>query len=208
MKVLGLIPARANSVRAPGKNTAKIGDRSLIEWAYLRAKESDICHEIVCSTNDRDAILVCHDIGCTVVERPEALAQPDTPMIKVVRHVAHLMEPDVIILLQPTSPFRSTDDIKDAYKLLGTGDAVVSVTEPPEDLVFELGFAYRMRPAPCMVVPNGAIYIITAEHLKRAGNWYNGITYAHQMPKERSIDIDTPLDLEMARLFYAAKAAA
>lgn len=208
MKILGLVPARANSRRCPGKNSEKLGDHTLTGWAVKAARESGICTEIMCSTNDPAIIQICHDIKCPVIERPEELAQPDTPMIKVVRQVAKLMNPDVVILLQPTSPFRTGEDIRQAYELLGTSDAVVSVTEPPDDLVFEMGFAYRLRPAPCMVVPNGAIYIITADHLKRNGDWYNGLTYAYQMPKHSSIDIDTPLDLEMARALIAAKAAA
>src|SRR6185369_7871681 len=119
-------------------------------WAIKSAKESDTCTDIICSTNDPAVIRDCHDNQCAVIERPEELAQPDTPMIKVVRQVFKLMEPDVLILLQPTSPFRTGEDIKEAYKILGTSDAVVSVTEPPDDLVFEMGFAYRLRPAPCI----------------------------------------------------------
>ncbi len=208
MNILGLVPARANSKRCPGKNSELLGEHTLTGWAVKAARESGICTEILCSTNDPSVIQICHDINCSVIERPEDLAQPDTPMIKVVRQVYKLMEPDIVILLQPTSPFRTGEDVREAYKILGNGDSVVSVTEPPDDLVFEMGFAYRLRPAPCMVVPNGAIYIITKDHLKRNGDWYNGLSYAYQMSKHASLDIDTPLDLEVARAIMASKAAA
>ena len=204
MNVLGLIPARAGSVRAPGKNTAKLGDFSLVEWAIIRAQQSGIFTNIVVSTNDQDVITECNGLDCPVIIRPDNLAQPDTPMLPVVRHALRVMVADVVVLLQPTSPFRTSDDIKAAYELLteNRADAIVSVTEPPEDLVFELGFAKRLRPAPMIVVPNGAIYIITKDHLVTMGDWYTGLVFAYEMPKERSLDVDTPLDLEIARVMH------
>ena len=87
--------------------------------------------------------------------------------------------------------------------LLGNGDSVISVTEAPSDLAFEVGFAQRLRTVPNIVVPNGAIYILTKDALDRGETWYSGISYAYSMPKERSLDIDNGIDLEIARILVS-----
>lgn len=142
--------------------------------------------------------------------RPEALCEDHTPMLPVVKHAFVERPSDVIILLQPTSPFRAVEDIFKSYHLLlGTGgDAVVSVTEPSENLAFEVGHLGRMRESKNVVVANGALYLITADHLLGNGDWYNGVSYAYHMPKERSLDIDTLMDFNVAQAMLAQKEAA
>ncbi len=212
MSVLGIIPARKGSQRCPGKNWAIVGAHPLVAWSIIRAQYSGIFTELIVTTDDIEVAAIAKDHKCRVVNRPAGLAMADTPMLPVVRHAVGeaLTPPDVVVLLQPTSPFRSVADIQQAYDLLSTsgGDAVVSVTEPPDDLVFELGHARRMRPLKQAVVPNGALYLITGSHLRVGGDWYSGVTYAYSMPKERSLDIDTDLDLQIARLMVREKAVA
>ena len=213
MSIVAVVPARAGSVRCPGKNKALLGSQPLIVWTLIRAKYSGIFDEILVTTDDPDvATIAATHGGCTVIDRPGVLAQSDTPMLPVVRHAISTLDlqPDLIVLLQPTSPFRAVDDIHKSYDLIKecSGDAVVSVTEPPGDLVFELGHAKRMRPVRHLVVPNGALYLLTGQHMRSGGDWYSGLTYAYPMPKERSLDIDTELDLEIARLMLRQGVAA
>ena len=206
MSVLGIIPARAGSERCPGKNMAVVGGKSLIERAVDAAQASNIFDRLVIST---DLPLVG---PCDIISRPPELATAQAEMIDVVRHVAKVCPGVFIVLLQPTSPFRTALDIIEAYNLLyyQAGTAVVSVTEPQKDSVFAIGHAGRLRPytGSGVVVPNGALYLITRAHLEAGGDWYNGITYAYSMPKSRSLDIDTPLDLEIARMMVKERAAA
>jgi CMP-N,N'-diacetyllegionaminic acid synthase len=200
MKILGLIPARAGSERIPYKNTVNLGGKPLIRWTIDEAKKFNFDYLAV-TTDDPNAASVAKQVGCEVILRPPELARPETPMLPVVQHAAELIKADLIILLQPTSPFRTVDDIWACYEIATSrnADSVVSMTEVQEDMVFELGHANRARPAAKLVVPNGAVYILTAEELARRGNWYTGLMYAYMMPKERSIDVDTNFDLEMAR---------
>jgi CMP-N-acetylneuraminic acid synthetase len=84
---------------------------------------------------------------------------------------------------------------------------VFSVTAAPEDLVFEIGHAQRLRPLVNVVVPNGALFIITGAALERGLSWFDGMAYGYTMPKDRSLDIDTELDLEVARMIASKQQA-
>jgi CMP-N,N'-diacetyllegionaminic acid synthase len=167
------------------------------------AQRSAAFDDLVVSTDDNEIAAIAAARNCKVVRRPPELSQSDTEMLPVVQHAFEQYRADIIVLLQPTSPFRTATDINSAIKLHTDkeGDSVISVTEAPKNNVFEIGHAARLHPARReVVVPNGAIYLITAEHLLNKGDWYSGIAYAYKMPKERSIDIDTKIDFEYARL--------
>jgi len=209
LRTMALIPARAGSERCPGKNKAPLDGKPLICWTIEAAQLSAAFDNIVVSTDDKDIAVIAMQRGCKVIERPPELAQSDTEMLPVVKHAYPAFHPDLVMLLQPTSPFRTAEDIRNAFEVHASrnGDSVISVTEAPKNDVFEIGHALRLHPARhSVVVPNGAIYLMTGEHLLNKGDWYSGITYAYQMPKERSLDIDTKMDLEYARLLVKGRA--
>ncbi len=207
---LGLIPARSGSERLPSKNTIDLGGKPLIAWTIQAAKESAKFDRLVCSTDDHGTAAVAKQYGCEVIERPKDLAQADSTSISVLLHARSQIYSDRICLLQPTSPFRQASDVVNCFHMLDyTGcDAVVSVTEAPQDLAFDFGLGNRLRPKQNTVVCNGAIYLITTEHLANKGDWYNGVTYGYLMPKHRSLDIDTKADLEQARAYLVQEAVA
>lgn len=205
---VGLIPARSGSERLPGKNTLDLGGKPLIAWTIQAAQESAMFTRIICSTDDHGIAAVATAYGCEFLERPKDLAQADSSSLSVVNHLRSQVFADEICLLQPTSPFRSAEDIINACEVMAKcdADAVVSVCEAPADAVFEIGHADRLRPPNhSTVVCNGAIYLIDCEHLLNKGDWYNGISYAYRMPKSRSLDVDTKADLERARKLLAEK---
>lgn len=206
MRTLGLIPARKNSERCPGKNYAMVNGKPLVVWTIEAAQRSAMFDDLLLTTDDPYLVDIAIQHGCPAMLRSASLAQPDTPMLPVVINAAERFKADIVVLLQPTSPLRTAYDIRAAHALLcdTQGDAVVSVTSAPDDLAFEVGHANRMRPSRTIVVPNGALYLITTEHLYRGGSWYDGITHAYFMPKERSLDIDTRMDLDVARMVMEA----
>lgn len=208
VKIIGLIPARGGSKRVERKNIADLGGEPLVAWSIRVALASKSLSSVWVSTEDQAIAHVAWLFGAKHLVRPPELARDDTPMMPVVAHAFDvLVNFDAIMLLQPTSPFRTPADIDAAAALLGDGaDAVVSVTDAPDDLVFELGHANRMRPFQRLVQCNGAIYLLTRDAFERGLDWYSGISYAYRMPKDRSLDIDTPLDLEIARMMIAAGA--
>jgi CMP-N,N'-diacetyllegionaminic acid synthase len=211
IKNLGLIPARGGSERLPGKNVIDLGGKPLIAWTIEAALKSSLFDALICSTEDHGIAAVATSCGCSVLHRPPSLAQPDSDSISVVKHAVKTSDVSTICLLQPTSPFRTAEDIVSAYTLFHNNgwDSVVSVTDAPEDHVFEIGHANHLRPKmERLYVPNGAIYLITKKHLEDGGTWYTGCNGAYYMPKERSIDIDTRADLENARSHLQKKQSA
>ncbi len=198
------MPARGGSKRLPRKNTADLGGKPLLQWTLDAARESNIFDKVWVSSEDYEIGSIAHILwpNCWWRRSPK-LALDTTPSIEVVKELNEAMPADVYVLLQPTSPFRTVEDIQGAMNLLGNGDSVISVTEAPSDLAFEVGFAQRLRTVPNIVVPNGAIYILTKDALDRGETWYSGISYAYSMPKERSLDIDNGIDLEIARILVS-----
>ncbi len=211
MKTIAIIPARGGSKRLLFKNVKDLGGKPLLAWTLDAAMESDIFDDVYVSTENEHVAEVANSwAGIPVVwDRPANLAHDDTPSLAVVLDIANNVPSDLIFLLQPTSPFRTAQDIVNVYDQMmsSQGDAVVSVTDATSDMVFQVGHANRMRPRKDIVVPNGAIYCITTEALLRGEDWYSGVSYVYRMPKDRSLDIDTEADLELARMMIARKAA-
>lgn len=208
MRVLGVIPARAASKRLPGKNMADLGGKFLIQWTIEAAREA--CIEVVVSTDDLLVLELCKGLSIKAIHRRKELCLDDTPSIDVVRDVWGCgdwsgTQYDAVMLLQPTSPFRTADDISASLDILTKtgGQAVVSVTDAEVEYVFELGVANRLRPVKSMqgkYVPNGAIYTLTNDAMEAYDDWWTANpSYAYLMPKSRSLDIDTPSDLALAR---------
>lgn len=204
MKILTIIPARMGSRRVPQKNLADVGGRPMFAWAVQAARDAGL-DRIVVSTDGHVLGTVATDLGCVVRSRNGSLSGDDVPMISVVRDAcgSDLGSFDAVLLLQPTSPLRTGEDITAAIAIMQANgaEAVISVTDAPSDLVFEVGHAGRLRNVRAidpLVVPNGAIFLIRAD-LVFTSTWWDCLAYAYRMPKERSIDIDTHADLEMAR---------
>lgn len=195
----------------------KIGDYTLIEHAVIQAYTATGGYNIMVTTDypmprefPRVPLHVWH-------RRPEALCQPDTPMMDVVLDAIRAdrtmsKDWDSVVLLQPTSPLRSADDIKACIQRLEAGaDACISVvaTEWPE--LFTLGHAGRLRGWTAaehaqMVRANGAVFAITRKALEAGRDWWTAdVVEGHLMPLERSVDIDTIYDLEEARRLWSMR---
>lgn len=205
MSVLALIPARGGSKRLPGKNLILLGERPLIAWTIEAARDAGIFDRIVVSTDSDEIAAAAVRYGAEVpFLRPPELATDNAGTIDVVRHAVEECGASQVHLLQPTSPFRTGFDIQAADQLRRTtGRSVISVTETKPWLVsladdggiqLERGFDVRDRP---VYAPNGAIYAFGAEALsdERAW-WHNAVGYV--MPQDRSLDIDTGVDFQMA----------
>lgn len=222
MKPLAMIPARAGSKRLPDKNRMKIGGFDLWEYAVLQAQSCGLFGPRVWVTTDYVDIVTASwadllDPFHAAFRGPD-LAADDTPMMAVVNDVITRARRDVageefdaVVLLQPTSPLRSTRDIRACVDMLGSGvDAVVSVVSVPEPELYTVGHAHRMRPISMhrdgmkLYAPNGAIFAITTRALDAGYDWWSApVVSAYEMPLERSVDIDTAVDLERARELWA-----
>ncbi len=164
MKLLGVIPARAGSKGVPHKNTRLLVGKSLIERAFLSASESGVLERIVLSTNDPKAFEIAARIGLEVpFGRPENLARDDTPMLQVITHAVRAMNgigyyPDAVMILQPTSPFRTAQHIHKAVDYLKGFDSVWSVVPIPKTLCPHHVMRIREENVLDFFLPDGAKY--------------------------------------------------
>ncbi len=208
----------------PGKNLRLLGHKPLLQWSIEAALASRFIKRVVVSSDDLAILAAARAAGAeTPFVRPAELAQDDTPSMAVVLHaLEQLPAVDWLVLLQPTSPLRTSDDIDQAIDLcLATGaPACVSVTEAGELpwWMFSIDATGRLQPflaqeqrpqrrqdAPPLYVLNGAIYVAHVAWLRQRGRFLSEETLAYRMPPERSIDIDTALDFRLAECLLAAQ---
>jgi len=140
--ILGLVPARGGSKGVPGKNVRPLAGHTLLEYTARAARESGVLDRVILSTDSLEIADAGRRAGLEVpFMRPMALAADDAPMVPVIEHALgeiarHGWSPDIVVLLQPTSPLRRPDHIRDAVAMLRETDAdsVVTVVELPRHL--------------------------------------------------------------------------
>ena len=216
MKVLGLIPARGGSKSIVNKNMVDLGGCPLIKWTIDAASKSTLSRVVV-STDDKEIADACRNFGVEVpFVRPDSLASDEAQSIDVVLHALDALDEqfDAVMLLQPTSPFRTHEDINMALTMNHDGSSVISVvpvdgTHPARMKFIENGFLVdppfveevenmprqNLRP---MYIRNGAIYLTTVGDLK-SRTFKGSKSRALIMPRSRSLNIDSEFDLLVAR---------
>ena len=140
--VLGLVPARGGSKGIPGKNVRPLAGRTLLDYVARAARESGVVDRLVLSTDDPRIVEAGARAGLQVpFMRPAHLAADDTPMLPVIEHAVAALEdegwsPEIVVLLQPTSPLRRPSHIRSAVEELRASgsDSVVTVVELPRHL--------------------------------------------------------------------------
>ncbi len=216
--ILALIPARGGSKGVPGKNIRPLAGRPLIAWTIEAARASRFVDRVVLSSDNEDICRIAAAYGCEVpFRRPKELARDDTPGIAPVLHALEALPGfDYLVLLQPTSPFRSTADIDAAItRCIDTGaPSVVSVTPASQHpswmyhmdgdgrLVHFLNEEpiARRQELPRIYALNGAIYVAHIPTLLTEKKLIGPGTIGYVMPRTRSLDIDTALDFDIAEV--------
>ena len=223
-KVLAIIPARGGSKGLPGKNVKELCGKPLIAWSIEQAKYCNDIDRIVVSTDDEEIAEVAKKYGAEVpFIRPAELANDTASTVDVIFHAINWLKeyenyrPEYILLLQPTSPLRTVEDIRTAIQTLKDKDvrAVVSVCETdhhpwwsntlPEDgnmgnfIRLEI-LNKRRQDLPVFYQLNGAIYLADTDYLHECNGFLGPYTFAYKMPKNRSVDIDSDLDFKLAKL--------
>ncbi|EPW8574055.1 cytidylyltransferase domain-containing protein [Morganella morganii] len=218
LKVFAIIPARGGSKRLPRKNLLPLANKPLISWTIDSAKKSKYIDHIFVSTDDKEIAQISLDYGIEIPElRPSKLALDTSSTDDVITYTIEKYAAgyDIILLLQPTSPLRTTKNIDDALELFVSKNAnsVISVTpcehSPlwantlPSDLSMDnflkgnatarsqdLDNYYRL---------NGAIYILDLGIYKKNKEIkYDNNTFAYVMENINSIDIDNLYDFKLA----------
>lgn len=216
-KVLAIIPARGGSKGVPGKNIRAVGGKPLIAWSIEAARGSRFVDRVVLSSDDQDIMRVAREHGCEVpFVRAENLADDETPTIDVVLDtLARCPGYDWVLLLQPTSPLRTSDDIDQAIErcMQHGAPACVSVCRAQESpyWMFTLQTDDQLQPLlpdarltrrqdlPPVYSLNGAIYLARTEWLRQEKKFISQGTVAYEMPVQRSIDLDTESDFQQLK---------
>ena len=224
-EVLAIIPARGGSRGMQRKNLAPLYRKPLIQYTIDAAKESRLISRLILSSEDDEIVEYCRAKRIEVpFKRPRMLAQDSTPMIDVVKHAMGFLKkrenykPRYIIVLQPTSPLRTSKHIDEAIKILSNSkaDSVVSVVEVPHQynpisvmkiknkrlmpfLPGEGTRVLRRQGKPRVYARNGpAILVVRSSIVERGEDLYGKHLLPYVMGWPESIDIDTNADLRLA----------
>lgn len=221
--VLAVIPARAGSRRLPGKNRQRVGGRTLVQLAVDVARRSATVSELVVSTDDDEVAADMAVQGVTLRRRPPRLADDTADTWDVVRDVLdHVPRPDVLVLLQPTSPLRRAVDVDrcvTAHLRHDDRPPVVSVTpvEHPVEWTFDVADGRLVAPSlggwpsagarsqdlPTRWRLNGAVYVCSPEWLESGFPVVGPGTHVVEMDRRHSVDVDTEDDLRWAEFLAA-----
>jgi CMP-N,N'-diacetyllegionaminic acid synthase len=215
--VLAIIPARGGSKGVPRKNIRELAGKPLIAWTIEAAKQSAYIDRLIVSTDDWEIAEVAKRYGCEVpFLRPRELAKDDTPGIAPILHALETLPSyDLVVLLQPTSPLRTTADIDGCIEkcVSKQANACVSVTvadktpywmyllsssDTLEPVIPGGQTVLRRQDAAPVYVLNGAVYVACADWLVQSKSFLEKETIGYVMPVERSIDIDNELDFYLA----------
>lgn len=225
MKPLFIIPARGGSKGIPGKNIRPFCGRPLLTLAIDGARAvCDDPRRIILSTDSAEIAAVAEAHGLPVpYMRPAELAVDTTPTRDAILHAMDWAEEqnigfDCVVLLQPTSPLRTPEDIEGAMNLFEHDvDMVVSVTPAESNPYYNLfetdaeGFLHvskgdgrytRRQDAPAVWEYNGAVYVINPESLRRTPMGQMSRVVPYVMPPERSADLDTLSQWAVAEQAY------
>ena len=222
MNILGIIPARGGSKGVIGKNQKMLSDKPLIQYTIETALQSNLS-DVIVSTDDENIAALSRALGIKVpFIRPTEFASDNAESIDVAIHALNFMENlikksiDAIMLLQPTTPFRSIDDINNAIKLLSQhkdADSVISVVDVeghhPARMKF-INDGVLIDPVFCekvenqnrqeldkMYIRNGAIYLTKSDVILNR-SYKGNKCMALLMPNSRSLNIDTETDFKLA----------
>ena len=230
MRTLAIIPARGGSKGIPRKNIAILNGKPLIYYTIEAAKKSEYLTDVVVSTEDVEIAKISRDLGALVpFIRPSNLATDEAESAPVIEHALKFMEDkrgfeyDAILMLQPTSPLRTSEHIDKSIKLFSSKDcdslvSIVSVggnhplrmkTLIGDRLLnyVEQGF-WNMKPRqslPDVYIRNGSIYLIKRDTFVHSKQLIGKSCLGLPMNEFDSVNIDSPIDFKIADLILKDK---
>jgi len=224
-RVVAVIPARGGSKSVPGKNIRPLGGKPLLAWSIDVAKQVSEIDRIIVSTDDSEIASVAREYGAEVYPRPPHLATDDAVVIDTLKDLIRALgaeheTAEILLLLEPTCPFRTAEDVHACLRLLATDDydSVATFT----DAELNPHRAWKIEGQTPVVFVPGAIPWIPRQQLPRAYQ-LNGAVYATRiaglilstqsvlfgrigavkMPRARSVDIDDAIDFMVAEQLVA-----
>jgi N-acylneuraminate cytidylyltransferase/CMP-N,N'-diacetyllegionaminic acid synthase len=225
--LLILVPARAGSKGLPGKNIRPLGGLPLLAWTARRIATAALPARVVLSTDDPVIAKVGCDHGLDApFLRPAELATDEASMLEVVDHAVGWLEANAgwsasaVMLLQPTSPFRRAERLRQAVELLARPDTegvigVARIERRPSVMYHERADGLleplkawegqtRRQEVPPLLTPNGTLYLVTRPALETHRRLFPPRLRALPTDAIEAIDIDTPEDWALAEAVVCA----
>ncbi|WP_372744870.1 cytidylyltransferase domain-containing protein [Lutibacter sp.] len=218
MRVLGIIPARGGSKGVHRKNIKVLDGLPLLAYSIQAAKESKLLSHVVVASEDDEILAIAKSFNCPVFKRSESNSLDQSPITDVVKEVINNINDnyDVILLLQPTAPIRSGNDIDNVIKLFEKDSAlnnVISVVQL-QDIhparMYTLNNSNEMIPLAKenetkrrqdlekVYLRNGSIYAVTTSYFLKTGLLMGSPKKAYVMPESHWLNIDTERDFLLA----------
>lgn len=222
MNCIAVIPARGGSKGIPKKNIRMLAGRPLLAHSIVQAQLTPSISRVFVSTDDQEIAQIAQAFSAEVIWRPESLsgdaASSESALLHALAHLADTasFSPDILVFLQCTSPLTLAADIEGTIQaLLSTGaDSALAVTPfhyflwgygPDRDVVAINHDKYhrpRRQDREPQYVETGAVYALRVSGFIRAGHRFFGKIAMYEMPLERRLEIDDPVDLQIAEVLY------
>ena len=218
--ITALIPARGSSKTLPGKNIKEFAGKPLIIHSIEYALESKFVDEVVVSTDDSKISKISRDAGAAIIKRPDELSTDTATTESSVEHYlnSRSKKPDIIVLLQATSPLRPKNSLDEAitYFIKEKFDSLLSISQThrffwrvKEDKTAYAEYDYLNRPrrqdlqpVDMRFIENGSLYIFTREHFEKTGNRLGGKIGYVEWPEDYSMEIDTEIDFQCVEKIF------
>ena len=219
-KIAAIIPARGGSKGILQKNIKEFAGKPLIVHSIEYALHSKLINEVVVSTDDLQITNIAETSGARVIKRPSELSTDTATTESAIDHYINIpkSKPDIIVLLQSTSPLRPEGSLDKALKYFQTGryDSLLSICPThhffwrlKDDYTTYAEYDYINRPRrqdlkaiDIRYLENGSLYIFTRKHFEKTGNRLGGKIGYVEWPEEYGIEIDTLLDFKIAEQMY------
>jgi CMP-N,N'-diacetyllegionaminic acid synthase len=218
-KTIAIIPARGGSKRLPKKNILELAGKPAIAWTIEAALQAENIDKVIVSTDSHEIAEVAKQYNADVpFIRPDYLAEDTSTSYDVIIHALDFVKAENythFVLLQPTSPLRTSMHIDKAFDMIKDHSSIMSVCEVehsplwsntlPEDLSMKEFISPKIKNVRSQDLPiyyriNGAIYIAEINYFKENKGFMGNDTHAYIMPQDKSIDIDTIIDFKFCNL--------
>jgi N-acylneuraminate cytidylyltransferase len=226
MECLAIIPARGGSKGIPRKNILPLLGKPLIAYNIEQAQQARQVNRVVVSTDDPEIAAIARQYGAEVVWRPADisgdLASSESALLHALEHLrqSESYQPDLLVFLQCTSPLTLAEDIDNTVEALlaaGADSALAAIPfhyfiwKADQDGRAEgVNHDKRVRPLRQEREPQyletGAVYVMRVPGFLQAKHRFFGKTAMHIMPAERRLEIDDPVDFEIAGVLMQAQA--
>lgn len=224
--MIAIIPARGGSKGLPGKNIRLLNGKPLISYTIIEALNSEKISRVIVSTDDTQIAEIAIQYGAEVpFLRPDYLSTDTSKAIDNYTYTIERLNDEGVneapinnfVVLQPTSPLRTRNDIDKAINLFyeKKADSVISVNKsetPPSwykkindegvlvDYFEGIDNSLNRQEEVETFLPNGAIYILNYSHLNENNSYYSEKTFPYVMEEVNSVDIDTLIDFKLAEI--------